>query len=232
MTIESARLGGTLTRWNDGRGFGFITPALGYDDVFVHISAFPAALHRPELGEEITFAIERDGHGRERAHDIRYLRPSQTRVRRGTPVPIEFRRPRATSVLALIALGAAIAVAAGRGVPPAWLGWGYAVASVVCFAAYTRDKAAATRGGWRVAEATLHCLGIVGGWPGAVIAQELLRHKTQKRSFRSTFWFTVVVNLAALALVASPWGRPALAAMIDVQALLSSVVHRLLAGLA
>ena len=41
--------------------------------------------------------------------------------------------------------------------------------------------------------------GFVGGWPGALVAQQLFRHKTRKRSFRRAFWITVVVNVLVLA---------------------------------
>ena len=44
-------------------------------------------------------------------------------------------------------------------------------------------------------------LGLVGGWPGGLLAQRLFRHKTRKRSFRTAFWITVVVNMSALAVV-------------------------------
>ena len=48
----------------------------------------------------------------------------------------------------------------------------------------------------RTPERTLLLLGLVGGWPGAVLAQQWLRHKTSKRSFQQMFWFTVLVNVA------------------------------------
>jgi uncharacterized membrane protein YsdA (DUF1294 family) len=50
-------------------------------------------------------------------------------------------------------------------------------------------------------------LGLIGGWPGAIVAQQLLRHKTSKRSFRIAFWVTVVLNIAVFVLLVSPRGR-------------------------
>jgi len=61
------RIGGILSQWNDERGFGFITPARGGPDVFVHISEFPRDGMRPQLGEKLTFEVETDGKGKERA---------------------------------------------------------------------------------------------------------------------------------------------------------------------
>jgi len=82
----------------------------------------------------------------------------------------------------------------------------YGALSLVTFAVYARDKSAARGGRWRTPEQTLLTLGLLGGWPGAIAAQETLRHKTTKASFRSRFWVTVVANLAALGLLVSPLG--------------------------
>ena len=74
----------------------------------------------------------------------------------------------------------------------------YLGASTVAFFVYLFDKSAARNGQWRTPENTLHLLGVIGGWPGALIAQQLLRHKTRKLSFRVVFWVSVLINLAAL----------------------------------
>lgn len=79
----------------------------------------------------------------------------------------------------------------------------YVVTSVIAFALYGFDKAAARQGRRRVPEATLHLWSLLGGWPGALAAQQLFRHKTRKMSFQIVFWLTVVINSAALAWVLS-----------------------------
>ncbi|NYT74145.1 DUF1294 domain-containing protein [Halomonas sp. QX-2] len=71
----------------------------------------------------------------------------------------------------------------------------YAVVSVIAYITYAIDKKAAIKNRRRVSEKSLHLLGVVGGWPGALLAQQRLRHKTQKTAFQVTFWLTVVVNL-------------------------------------
>jgi uncharacterized membrane protein YsdA (DUF1294 family) len=76
--------------------------------------------------------------------------------------------------------------------------WGYLVASAVCFLAYAVDKSAARAGRWRTSEQTLHLLALLGGWPGALIAQNLLRHKSQKTGFLLILGATVVINCGAL----------------------------------
>lgn len=64
---------------------------------------------------------------------------------------------------------------------------------------YALDKSAAKAGSFRTQESTLHLLALVGGWPGAMIAQQTLRHKTKKQSFRAVFWMTVLLNCGAFA---------------------------------
>ena len=75
-----------------------------------------------------------------------------------------------------------------------WLCW----LSIITFATYWFDKRQAVKEKWRVRENTLHLLAVLGGWPGALIAQQQLRHKSVKSSFRRIFWLTVVVNCVAV----------------------------------
>lgn len=82
----------------------------------------------------------------------------------------------------------------------------YISASALTFLVYLVDKSAARNRRWRIPEKTLHVLGLAGGWPGALIAQQMLRHKTSKPSFQMIFWVTVVVNCSALAWLLSPSG--------------------------
>ena len=77
----------------------------------------------------------------------------------------------------------------------------YYGASIITYGIYARDKTAAQNAGWRVPEPTLHLMSLVGGWPGALIAQVLLRHKTRKTSFLIGYWLTVIVNCVALGVV-------------------------------
>lgn len=71
----------------------------------------------------------------------------------------------------------------------------YLIASALAFAAYGIDKAA-VGGVWRFPEAFLHLLGFVGGWPGALVAQRVFRHKSRKVSFQVTFWTVAGLNIA------------------------------------
>jgi uncharacterized membrane protein YsdA (DUF1294 family) len=88
--------------------------------------------------------------------------------------------------------------------PPAWTALLYLGASALTFVAYALDKSAAQRGAWRIAEKNLHLLALAGGWPGALLAQQWLRHKSVKADFRAVFWATVVLNVALFVVLASP----------------------------
>ena len=66
--------------------------------------------------------------------------------------------------------------------------------SIASFIQYAIDKGRAERGQWRTQENTLHITEFVGGWPGALIAQQVFRHKTRKVSFQMVFWLIVALH--------------------------------------
>jgi len=113
-----------------------------------------------------------------------------------SPAPI---RVDAASACALAAFALAYTLVALLRGTPWWVDALYLGASVLCVAVYGIDKLAARGGRDRVPEAMLLSLGLVGGWPGAIVAQQVFRHKTVKRRFRVLFWMTVAVNVAAFA---------------------------------
>lgn len=192
---------GKLVDWNDHRGFGFIVPEGGGERVFVHIKAFRAGQPRPSGGEILDYVPTTDEKDRRRADDVVYARAAKSGARvsgaghdsGGTILMI--------AAVLFLALAAWLALGGPVGLPPAAAAFCFA-ASAVTFFVYARDKAAASSGGRRIPENVLHLLSLAGGWPGALIAQRILRHKTRKTSFQVVFWITVAVNLAALAWLA------------------------------
>ena len=70
----------------------------------------------------------------------------------------------------------------------------YGLMSVICFTAYYRDKRKAIRRQWRTPESTLHLLELLGGWPGGLLAQRVLRHKIKKVSYQVSFWLIVLLH--------------------------------------
>lgn len=93
----------------------------------------------------------------------------------------------------LIAPGIAVLRFTGKNEFWFLVGW-YALASVVTYAVYAIDKRRARAGGWRKSGLMLHLFEIAGGWPGAFLAQQHLRHKCSKLSFQVVFWFIVAVH--------------------------------------
>lgn len=67
--------------------------------------------------------------------------------------------------------------------------------SIITFLVYALDKTAASQRRWRIPENFLHLLALLGGWPGALAAQQMLRHKTRKFRFQVLFWITILLNL-------------------------------------
>ncbi|MFN4360183.1 MAG: DUF1294 domain-containing protein [Hylemonella sp.] len=76
---------------------------------------------------------------------------------------------------------------------------GTLVMSLLSYALYAADKRAAHHRRRRVPERTLHLLALLGGWPGALLAQRHLRHKTAKPRFLLVYWLTVAGHVAAVA---------------------------------
>ena len=91
----------------------------------------------------------------------------------------------------------------------------YMVTSIITFAVYALDKSAATKGARRTSESTLHLLALVGGWPGALVAQQKLRHKSRKRFFRFVYWMIVVLNCAAFSWLFTLGGAAKLQGLIE-----------------
>jgi len=77
-----------------------------------------------------------------------------------------------------------------------WIAIWYAAVSVITFAAYGLDKRKASRSTRRTPEATLHTMELLGGWPGALIAQNLFKHKRRKKGFMVMFWMIVIAHIA------------------------------------
>ena len=195
------RFEGTVKSWNDERGFGFIDPRQGDEEVFVHIKAFSKRNGRPAVGQRVTFEVDVGPDGRKRAKNVEAAEVSSL-----ARSPRE-ERPGNWDIPSLFAIPVLIAVYVGASihweVSPLWA-VAYFIASIVTFFAYAFDKTAAVRGNWRTQEATLLGLGLMCGWPGALLAQKGLRHKSSKQPFRNAFWITVLLNLLAFIALNSP----------------------------
>ena len=193
---------GRLVAWNDEKGYGFVAPFSGAAQVFIHAKAFGNRTRRPEVHDVVTYTLSRDKQGRPRAVKATLAGASRSpRAERTGSAAALF-----VGTMFFAVVGAAVLL--GKLLPAALLV--YPAASAVTFVAYAIDKSAAQKGRWRTSEGTLHLLSLIGGWPGALIAQSVLRHKSRKQPFRVVFWLTVILNCAALAWLSTPGGRAAL----------------------
>ena len=201
------RFEGTLKSWNDERGFGFVAPDQGSDEVFVHIKAFSRRNGRPAVGQRLVFEVEMGPQGKKRAKNVEAVRVAVAKRSRREEGPADW------DIASLLAIPVLIAVYVYATfywkVSPLWA-VAYFVASIVTLFAYAFDKTAAVRGNWRTQEITLLGLGLLCGWPGALLAQKGLRHKSSKQSFRNAFWITVLLNLLAFIALNSPQISPQL----------------------
>ncbi len=196
------RYQGKISNWKDDRGFGFITPNGGGNEVFVHIKSFANGQRRPVGNEIVTYELKTDAKGRAQAESVAF---ADERVRSTTSSA----RSNAPLVLAAAFLVFVAGSAFAGKLPFAVLAL-YLAASAVAFITYALDKSAARNDQWRIQESTLHFFALVGGWPGALAAQRLLRHKSKKQSFQIAFWAIVAVNCGALVWLFSSAGAEAL----------------------
>jgi uncharacterized membrane protein YsdA (DUF1294 family)/cold shock CspA family protein len=189
---------GTITKWDDEKGFGFITPKSGGKQVFIHINDFNKKHQRPKEGLPVIFSLSKDKKGRLCASKV-FPQNAED----------EFSKADSQKLMALIIsiifICVLIALILLKKLPQSIMAI-YFVASVITFILYATDKSAAQAGEWRTSESTLHLFSLVGGWPGAAIAQSFLRHKSKKIKFRVVYWITVIINCGILAWLLTPEG--------------------------
>lgn len=188
---------GRITEWYDERGYGFVTPDHGGERVFIHVSAFEFKTNRPARGMRISYELGRDQRGRPRATCVCRVNyhPKHSGDQTGS----------SGIFVGALVLGAVAFGACHRIVPPI-VASAYLSMSALAIWLYGKDKLAAITNCWRTREVTLHLVGLIGGWPGALFAQAVFRHKTKKRAFQSTFWLTVLLNCVGVSwLITQEW---------------------------
>ncbi|WP_286237847.1 DUF1294 domain-containing protein [Neptuniibacter halophilus] len=191
---------GKIANWNDAKGYGFVEPHGGGTRSFVHIKAFRSSGRRPVDGDIIVYESVRGSDGRHTAKNIRY---ASDRLKTAKSKPRTSNRP---GLLFTALFCSALLISSLLGQIPGIILSIYFAASLIAFLAYALDKSAAQKGQWRTQESTLHLFSLLGGWPGAYLARQTLRHKSSKREFIFTFWITVILNLAGLSWLISDNG--------------------------
>ena len=181
---------GKVIEWNDSKGYGFISALNGELRVFVHISTVQSKGRRPKVDDAVKFEVNEDKKGCYNATNVTILGSS--------PVSstIMF------SIVYLVLASTAVFILGGEKLFIA----AYILMSIVTYVMYAIDKNAAQKGKWRTSENTLHLLSLLGGWMGALYAQNQLRHKSKKQPFKSILWLTIFVNIGAFVWTFTPSG--------------------------
>jgi uncharacterized membrane protein YsdA (DUF1294 family)/cold shock CspA family protein len=204
--MADTRSKGKIKSWNDEKGFGFITPLTGGKQIFVHINAFSNRKRRPAINQVVTYSLSTDKQGRTcatRATLAGDHLPNITNQKNGS-----------WSIIIAVLFVSFVGVTIFTAKTPPLVFAVYLVASLITFLVYASDKSAARKSSWRTPESTLHLLSLAGGWPGALVAQQKLRHKSRKQPFRAVFWMTVLINCGALFWSLTPEGSAVLQSLI------------------
>lgn len=189
---------GKIIEWDDARGFGFIRSHGDERRLFFHIRDYRRSGRRPEVGEFVRFQVSRQADGRWCAQDVdRVAQRRRGAVRRAVSADA----PRVGWIaVAMLIVGYAVLLAwsLAMGRMPGAVVAAMPVLSVITWLVYAADKRAARSRRQRVPEMHLHALELAGGWPGALLAQRMLHHKSRKRSYQAVFWILVALNVAAI----------------------------------
>ncbi len=168
---------GTLISWNNDKGYGFIRPYNNKEDIFLHVKSLPHHQRRPKVNDVLIYEVGVDEKQQHYARSAKIegvawsyftiIWPSITLLF-GIYVYFVFQQKLPFHPLAI-----------------------YAAMSLLTIRAYSRDKRAARLGTWRTPERRLHIFEMLGGWPGALLAQLCYRHKSRKIKYQIIFWMIV-----------------------------------------
>lgn len=193
---------GKLAKWKDERGFGFIQPVDGGQEVFLHISEIKNATRRPQENDTIYYYCTTDSDGKVRACNAFILgarnKPSSLSNRANPSDAVTSKFPIVEVILLSLLPLVGIIHFTWTTLNPLPLII-YPVMSLVTYALYADDKSRAKRKDWRTPEQTLHLCELVGGWLRGFIAQRILRHKSRKTSYQAEFWMIVIIAFITLA---------------------------------
>ena len=209
---------GIVVKWDSDKSFGFIRSPDTPTDIFFHRRDY-SENRSPVEGLAVTFQEIHVGGKGPRAlsvtpttnaivaapptpapDDPAPLLPRAARAPRATPLHVKKREDRLYwSALGLMGFWLLLwLIGIGLGRFPWVILTAVALLNLATFYVYWRDKEAAVQGGWRASENQLHGLAVLGGWPGAWFAQQILRHKSGKKPFLLLYWATVAINLIGL----------------------------------
>lgn len=188
---------GKLIKWKDDRGFGFIKPSDGSQEVFLHISDIKDATRRPSINDTIYYNLGVDQKGKFCAKNAFILgarkksRPSQYQTESLHHSNLKTLLLQSLCLAILPLFGSISFILKTNNPLPIIL---YPAISIITYLLYSHDKSKAKQQGWRIPEKSLHLCELAGGWLGGFIAQKTLRHKSKKQSYQLVFWVIVALH--------------------------------------
>lgn len=193
-------ISGVVSEWNDQKGYGFISVNDEPIKIVFHIGDLSGHSVRPKVQEKVTFTLAKDGRGNLRATDVHR--------------PITFGFPFALVIWFITMFVASLYLLHY----PTFMISYLLLISGTAYSLYALDKVVSNHSRWQIPESLFHLTSILGGWPGAVLAQSLLRHKPISPSFNACFWLSVLLSLTLYVWSLTPKGR------VDLQALLTTLI--------
>ncbi len=169
---------GTISEWNAEKGYGFITLSGQSKRIFFQLSDVSNREHLPKVDEYVRFELTKDVYGTVRA----------THVQR----PATFNFSVALAVWFTTVLCSSVYLFDYSVIACVF----YFLVSSITYAVYAFDKSAEQAGSWRVPTFTLYLLALIGGWPGALLAQSFLYHRYHDDTFKLIFWLMTIINFS------------------------------------
>ena len=200
--MKSGLQNGQLIKWKDDRGFGFIQPVDGSQDVFLHISEVKDSTRRPQVGDTIYYYVV-NKNDKVCASNAFILGARNKSIAQHKKVLSSSASSSSFPVIRMLLISVLplagsihFAWRIATILPPLNLlpFIFYAGLSRITFILYADDKYRAEHGKWRTSEAVLHSFELMGGWLGGFIAQQKLRHKSRKNSYQVVFWTIVIIH--------------------------------------
>lgn len=184
---------GTIVKWNENKGFGFIKPQSNGKDVFVHISNYGKSSKKPYEGLLVSYFVSSDDNGRTAAYGVH---PVKGHLNNGHQPWQQI-----SAIILNVILLSTLYFLYSSELISFYIPFFYMIVNAVTLGLYSLDKSAAQNDTWRTSEDILHVFSLLGGWGAAALAQSFFRHKSKKRSFRNIYWMTVILNCIALFVV-------------------------------
>lgn len=195
---------GIIKSWKTDKGFGFIQPNDKGKDIFIHIRDLKHSNYQPQPGDDICYKVVAEKYGKIRAYDafIKGQEISQLyrekSFRKNQPQKQKTIWQYRLGMLVVLVIAtipfifSAFLIKVEHNFIPFFT---YLLMSLSTFIIYAIDKTKAHKNEWRIPESTLHLCELLGGWPGALITQQVIRHKNKKLSFQITIWIIVMIHM-------------------------------------